>query len=184
MAVGRDIQCPTEFKYARVVDWGAWPGLPRATRLVGLAGSLRVRRRDVYGWRRGIGRIRHEGRSSTDGTGVEGNACQCCREVGEYYRHLMCPKFGPKLGPKNSWEYPTRGIAYVGACGVDKRSALPWDTSQTVANCKVNDNAALAIVDSGSYKTIMDVGMAKMLGLPTRSAVGGDCGTYSVPGTG
>jgi hypothetical protein len=44
--------------------------------------------------------------------------------------------------------------------GADKRSALPWDTSQTVANCTVNGNAALAIVDSGSYKTIMDVGMA------------------------
>lgn len=68
--------------------------------------------------------------------------------------------------------------------GVDKRSALHWDTSQTVANCTVNGAAVLAIVDSGSYKTIMDVGMAKMLGLKVRSAIGGDCGTYSVPGTG
>lgn len=66
----------------------------------------------------------------------------------------------------------------------DKRAALHWDTSQTVANCKVNDCAALAIVDSGSYKTIMDVGMARMLGLEYRDAQGGDCGTYSVPGTG
>jgi hypothetical protein len=68
--------------------------------------------------------------------------------------------------------------------GTDKRAALPWDTSQTIANCKVNGNAALAIIDSGSYKTIMDVGMARMLGLPIRDAIGGDCGTYSVPGTG
>lgn len=42
----------------------------------------------------------------------------------------------------------------------------------------------LAIVDSGSYKTIMDVGMARILGLPIREAKQGDCGTYSVPGTG
>jgi hypothetical protein len=68
--------------------------------------------------------------------------------------------------------------------GADKRAALPWDMSQTVANCKINGSAALAVVDSGSYKTIMDVGMARMLGLPIRNAVGGDCGTYSVPGTG
>jgi hypothetical protein len=67
---------------------------------------------------------------------------------------------------------------------VDKRATLPWDTSQTVANCKINDHAVLAIVDSGSYKTIMDIGMARMLSLPIRDAVGGDCGTYSVPGTG
>lgn len=30
----------------------------------------------------------------------------------------------------------------------------------------------------------MDMGMARMLGLRVRPAVGGDCGTYSVPGTG
>ena len=30
----------------------------------------------------------------------------------------------------------------------------------------------------------MDIGMARMLGLPIRDAIGGDCGTYSVPGTG
>ena len=30
----------------------------------------------------------------------------------------------------------------------------------------------------------MDVAMARMLGLPICNAVGGDCGTYSVPGTG
>ena len=65
----------------------------------------------------------------------------------------------------------------------DKRAALSWDTSQTIANCTVNGNAALAIVDSGSYKTIMDMSMARMLGLPIRNAVGGDCGTYAVPGT-
>jgi hypothetical protein len=66
----------------------------------------------------------------------------------------------------------------------DKRSALHWDVSQTIANCKVNGNTALAIIDSGSYKTIMDISMAHMLGLKVRQASGGDCGTYSVPGTG
>jgi predicted aspartyl protease len=66
----------------------------------------------------------------------------------------------------------------------DKRAALHWDTSQTIANCKINGVATLAIVDSGSYKTIMDTAMAKILGLRVRQAFKGDCGTYSVPGTG
>ena len=35
--------------------------------------------------------------------------------------------------------------------GSDKRAALPWDTSQTIANCKVNGNAALAKIDVGIY---------------------------------
>ena len=61
---------------------------------------------------------------------------------------------------------------------------MHWDTSQTVANCLVNGQLTLAIIDIGSYKTIMDVGTARMLGLPVREAKGGDCGTYSVPGTG
>ena len=53
-----------------------------------------------------------------------------------------------------------------------------------VANCTINGKHVLAIVDSGSYKTIIDVGMERILGLPIREAVHGDCGTYSVPGTG
>lgn len=47
----------------------------------------------------------------------------------------------------------------------DKREALSWDPSQTVANCTVNGVLTHAVVDTGAYKTIMDVGMAKMLGL-------------------
>ena len=66
----------------------------------------------------------------------------------------------------------------------DKRAALHWDTSQTIANCKMNGMTTLAIVDSGSYKTIMDTSMARILGLKIRQAVHSDCGTYSVPGTG
>ena len=65
----------------------------------------------------------------------------------------------------------------------DKRAALHWDNSQTVANVVVNGKATLAIVDSGSYKTIMDLGMARILGLPIREASKGDCGTFSTPGT-
>lgn len=52
-----------------------------------------------------------------------------------------------------------------------------------MAHVTANDCAALAVLDSGAYKTILDVGMAKMLGLRVRESVGGDCGTYSVPGT-
>lgn len=65
----------------------------------------------------------------------------------------------------------------------DKRAALSWDTSQTVTHCAVNDCATLAVVDTGAYKTILDIGMARMLGLRVREAIGGDCGTYSTPGT-
>jgi hypothetical protein len=66
----------------------------------------------------------------------------------------------------------------------DKRHALHWDTSQTVMNVLVGGQHALAILDTGSYKTILDVGMARILNLPVRYAVNGDCGTYQVPGTG
>jgi hypothetical protein len=52
--------------------------------------------------------------------------------------------------------------------GDDKRAALHWDTSQTIANCKINGTTTLAIVDSGSYKTIMDISMARILGLRVR----------------
>jgi hypothetical protein len=50
----------------------------------------------------------------------------------------------------------------------DKRAALHWDTSQTIANCKINGTTTLAIVDSGSYKTIMDMSMARILRLRVR----------------
>jgi hypothetical protein len=69
------------------------------------------------------------------------------------------------------------------ARGEDKRGALNWDTSQTVANCVINGKTCLAIIDTGAYKTIMDIGMARILGLSVREASQGDCGTYSVPGT-
>ena len=65
----------------------------------------------------------------------------------------------------------------------DKRAPLHLDNSQTVANVVVNGKSTLAIVDSGSYKTILDVGMARILGLPIREANHGDCGTFSTPGT-
>ena len=52
-----------------------------------------------------------------------------------------------------------------------------------VANCRVNGVASLVVMDTGSYKTVLDLGMAKMLGLKVRAAVGGDCGTYTTPGS-
>lgn len=73
--------------------------------------------------------------------------------------------------------------AWAALCD-DKRAALHWDSSQTVANVVVNGKATLAVVDTGSYKTIMDIGMARILGLPVKEANNGDCGTYSTPGTG
>ena len=69
------------------------------------------------------------------------------------------------------------------AHALDKRHALHWDASQTACNCLVNGKASLAVVDTGSYKTILDMGMARMLGLTVRHAEHGDCGTYQVPGT-
>ena len=52
-----------------------------------------------------------------------------------------------------------------------------------MANVVINGKATLAIVDSGSYKTILDLGMARILGLPIKEANQGDCGTFSTPGT-
>ena len=42
----------------------------------------------------------------------------------------------------------------------------------------------MAIVDTGAYKTVLDVEMAKALGLKVRMAMGGDCGKFGVPGSG
>lgn len=43
---------------------------------------------------------------------------------------------------------------------------------------------AYAIVDTGSCKTIISKGMCDQLGINYQTAVGGNCGTYAVPGTG
>ena len=48
----------------------------------------------------------------------------------------------------------------------------------------INDTLTTAIVDTGACKTILDVEMAKTLGLKIRYSQNGDCGTYAVPGTG
>lgn len=80
---------------------------------------------------------------------------------------------GAELGAMPEWA----------AGAEDKRDALHWDTSQTVADAVLGGKAVRAVVDTGSYKTILDIGMARMLGLPIREARGGDCGTYTVPGT-
>ena len=97
---------------------------------------------------------------------------QLCRSGGVFSNQQEAPKRGPGGAPP-AWA----------AHSPDKRHALHWDTSQTVCNCVVNGKASLAVVDTGSYKTILDMGMARMLGLPVRLAEHGDCGTYQVPGT-
>lgn len=47
-----------------------------------------------------------------------------------------------------------------------------------------NNRVALAVADSGAYKTIMDMRVAADLGLQVRKAVNGNCGKYGVPGAG
>ena len=48
----------------------------------------------------------------------------------------------------------------------------------------INNRLGVAIADSGAYKTVMDLHMAEAYGLTVRRAVSGDCGRYSVPGSG
>ena len=66
----------------------------------------------------------------------------------------------------------------------DVRASLPFDETHTVMFATVNNHLGLAIADSGAYQTVMDHRMASAFGLTVRQAVNGDCGRYSVPGSG
>ena len=66
----------------------------------------------------------------------------------------------------------------------DRRGVLVWDRSQTIGEVGLNGVLALGIVDTGSCRTIISASMADALGIEYDSAVGGNCGTYAVPGTG
>ena len=66
----------------------------------------------------------------------------------------------------------------------DVRASLPFDETHTVMFAAVNNRLGLAIADSGAYQTVMDHCMASAFGLTVRQAVNGDCGRYSVPGSG
>ena len=66
----------------------------------------------------------------------------------------------------------------------DVRASLPIDETHTVMLAAVNNRLGLAITDSGAYQTIMDHRMAAAFGSMVRQAVNGDCGSYSVPGSG
>lgn len=47
----------------------------------------------------------------------------------------------------------------------------------------MNGKLAYCIVDTGASGTVLDVAMAKALGLKLRHAAEGDCGTFTVPGS-
>ena len=67
---------------------------------------------------------------------------------------------------------------------IDLRGMLRWDSSQTIAHVGIAGKLVAAVVDTGACCTIMDRAMATAIGLPVRLAQDGDCGKYSVPGTG
>ena len=48
----------------------------------------------------------------------------------------------------------------------------------------INNRLGLAIADSGAYKTVMDLRMAEAYGLTVKRAASGNCGRYSVSGSG
>ena len=66
----------------------------------------------------------------------------------------------------------------------DIRAPFPTDGTQTVLFAAANNRVGLAVGDSGAYSTVMDLRAAESYGLKVRRAVGGDCGSYSVPGGG
>lgn len=66
----------------------------------------------------------------------------------------------------------------------DCRGSLKWDHNQTVVEVGMGKSLSMAIVDTGSCKTIASQSMCDALGLTVTKAVGGNCGTYAVPGTG
>ncbi len=66
----------------------------------------------------------------------------------------------------------------------DMRGLLRWDSTQTVVSFAVNGKLALGVVDTGACKTIIDETTARALGLKLKPSVDGNCGTFSVPGSG
>ena len=48
----------------------------------------------------------------------------------------------------------------------------------------INNCLGVAIADSGAHKMVMDLHMAEAYGLTIRRVVNGDCGHYSIPGSG
>jgi hypothetical protein len=65
----------------------------------------------------------------------------------------------------------------------DMRSALVWDSSQSICHIALDDVLTLGIVDTGASKSIISEGMAKQLGLAYEPAKEGNCGSFAVPGT-
>ena len=76
------------------------------------------------------------------------------------------------------------GIPQWASGMADIRVTLPFDDTQMVMFAVVNNRLGLAIADSGAYQTVMDHRMAQAFGLCVHHAVNGDCGHYSVPGSG
>ena len=76
------------------------------------------------------------------------------------------------------------GIPQWASGMADIRIALPFDDTQTVMFVAVNNRLGLAIADSGAYQTVMDHQMAQAFGLCMCYTVNGNCGCYSVPGSG
>ncbi len=65
---------------------------------------------------------------------------------------------------------------------VDKRHVLHWDSNQYVVQVAVQNALTLAVVDTGSCRTLMDEHLARELGLTVTRARGGEYGTYRTPG--
>lgn len=64
----------------------------------------------------------------------------------------------------------------------DRRSILQWDSEQYVAQVGINGSLALAVVDTGSCKTLICTKTAAALGLEVNVAKNGEHGTYRTPG--
>ena len=105
--------------------------------------------------------------------GVDGVVQELKEKLGQpFIANLGVPV--PTLTPAPAWGSTLRNMVGV----------LRWDGSQTIAYVGINDTLTTAVVDTGACRTIMDLEMAKALGLNIRYASCGDCGTYAVPGTG
>lgn len=77
----------------------------------------------------------------------------------------------------------TRPIPAWAASMTDLRSALVWDSSQSICHVALDGVLTLGIIDTGASRSIISEGMAKQLGLAYEEAKEGNCGTFAVPGT-
>ena len=64
----------------------------------------------------------------------------------------------------------------------DARGTLAWDSDQYISLIGIGGKVLETVLDTGTGRSMIDLGTVQKLGLPWCRAKGKEFGTYSVPG--